>query len=301
MLYDIRLRITYDYAAPAATGRHLLRLMPAEIPGLQRHQTGLVSVTPRPAERAERRDFFGNAVTEVVFREHHDEIVFGLAARVERLAEPPSLDISPDFGGLAREIAGYRALDASAPHHFLGPSPRIAPVSEITAYARDQIDPGATVFEAVQAVGLALHRDMTFDGEATTVDTTPPEAFAQRHGVCQDFAQIMIAGLRGVGIPAGYVSGFLRTIAPKGRPRLEGADAMHAWVQAWCGREAGWVEFDPTNATIVGVDHVVAARGRDYGDVAPVMGILRIAGGQKTDHAVDVIPLGPQEASARAL
>ena len=132
---------------------------------------------------------------------------------------------------------------------------------------------------------------MKFDPDATTVDTPPAEAFARRHGVCQDFAQVMIACLRGIGIPAGYVSGFLRTNPPPGKPRLEGADAMHAWVRAWCGWQTGWVEFDPTNAIPAGTDHIVAARGRDYGDVAPVKGILRIAGDQTTEHAVDVLPV----------
>ena len=165
----------------------------------------------------------------------------------------------------------------------------------MTAYAREQIDPGMTALDAVRAVGLALHRDMRFDPEATTVDTPPAEAFARRHGVCQDFAQVMIACLRGIGIPAGYVSGFLRTNPPPGQPRLEGADAMHAWVRAWCGWETGWVEFDPTNAVFAGTDHILVARGRDYGDVAPVKGVLRIAGAQTTEHAVDVDPRRPSE------
>ena len=102
---------------------------------------------------------------------------------------------------------------------------------------------------------------------------------------------MMIACLRGIGVPAGYVSGFLRTNPPPGQPRLEGADAMHAWVRAWCGWETGWIEFDPTNAVVAGTDHILVARGRDYGDVAPVKGVLRIAGAQKTEHAVDVIPV----------
>ncbi len=161
----------------------------------------------------------------------------------------------------------------------------------MTAYAREQLSAGMTVADAVRSVGLALHRDMKFDPDATTVDTPPAEAFDRRHGVCQDFAQVMIACLRGVGIPAGYVSGFLRTIPPRGQPRLEGADAMHAWVRAWCGWQAGWVEFDPTNAMLAGTDHIVVARGRDYGDVSPVKGILRTAGDQTSEQAVDVIPV----------
>ena len=171
----------------------------------------------------------------------------------------------------------------------------------MTAYAREQVAPGMTAADAVEAIGLALHRDMSFDPDATTVDTPPSEAFARRHGVCQDFAQVMIASLRGIGIPAGYVSGFLRTNPPPGQPRLEGADAMHAWVRAWSGGQTGWIEYDPTNAMPAGTDHILVARGRDYGDVAPVKGMLRIAGDQKTEHAVDVIPepdAGPRTAVA---
>src|SRR5438445_2505899 len=104
---------------------------------------------------------------------------------------------------------------------------------------------------------------------ATTVQTRASDAFALKRGVCQDFSHIMIAGLRGLGIPAGYVSGFLRTIPPKGKPRLEGADAMHAWVKAWCGRDAGWQEFDPTNGIRASNDHITVGYGRDYSDVAP--------------------------------
>lgn len=291
MIYDIGLTIAYDYDRPAVAGRHILRLLPADIPGVQRRITGLLTIRPAPAERRPLVDFFGNSAVEVAFRAEHDEILFRVAARVERLVPSPVLDIAPDLGGLAVEIAEYRGLDARSPHHFLAPSPRVAPSPEMTAYARAQLAPGMTALDAVRAVGLALHRDMTFDADATTVDTPPAEAFSRRHGVCQDFAQVMIAALRGVGVPAGYVSGFLRTDPPPGRPRLEGADAMHAWVSAWCGRETGWIEFDPTNAVLAGVDHIVVAMGRDYGDVAPVKGVLRIAGEQATEHAVDVIPV----------
>jgi transglutaminase-like putative cysteine protease len=291
MIYDIGLTIAYEYDHPAVAGRHILRLLPADLPGIQRRITGMLTIRPEPAERRQIVDFFGNTGVEVAFRQEHDEILFRVAARVERIAEPPVLDISPPLCRMADEIFDYRSLDADAPHHFLGPSPRTAPAPEMTAYARAQVAPGMTVADAVRSVGLALHRDMAFDAEATTVDTPPAEAFARREGVCQDFAQVMIACLRGIGVPAGYVSGFLRTNPPPGQPRLEGADAMHAWVRAWCGWETGWIEFDPTNAVVVGTDHILVARGRDYGDVAPVKGILRIAGAQKTEHAVDVIPV----------
>jgi len=291
MLYDIRMRITYHYDRPAVGGRHLLRLMPAELPGEQRRIAAALSVDPEPAEQSSLIDFFGNDTAEVVFRDVHDEIEFGIIARVERIAAPPGFDMSPDLGRLAEEIADYRGLTPDSPLHFLGPSPRASLTPEITAYAREQLRPGMTTNDVVQALGMALNRDMEFDAEATTVETPATKAFADRRGVCQDFAQIMIAGLRGVGVPAGYVSGFLRTRPPPGQPRLVGADAMHAWVRAWCGRENGWTEFDPTTALKVGTDHVVIARGRDYGDVSPVRGILRIAGEHTTDQAVDVVPV----------
>lgn len=292
MLYDIGLRITYSYDRPAVGGRHLLRLMPADLPGIQRRVSSSLTIEPEPAERSGMVDFFGNDAVEIVFRDMHDEIEFRLAARVDRTGEAPGFDVSPTLGRLSEEIAEYRGLDPESPLHFLGPSPRAAPTPEMTAYAREKLRPDMTAMDAVGAIGMGLYADMEFDPEATTVETPATEAFARRRGVCQDFAQIMIACLRGIGVPAGYVSGFLRTNPPPGKPRLEGADAMHAWVRAWCGYETGWIEFDPTNALIVGADHVVIARGRDYGDVSPVRGILRIAGEQTSEQAVDVIPVG---------
>lgn len=292
MLYDVGLTIAYVYDAPAVAGRHLLRLVPAELPGAQRRISAWLEVTPDPAERRDFRDFFGNDAAEVAFREAHCEIAFRVSARVERLARPPALDISPDLARLAAEIAAWRGLQPASPHHFLGASPRVAPAPEIAAWARAAAPQGATAFATVRAIGEAVHREFAYDPEATTVETPPAEAFARRRGVCQDFAQVMIAALRSLGVPAGYVSGFLRTSPPPGQPRLEGADAMHAWVRAWCGVESGWVEYDPTNALVVGADHIEVARGRDYADVAPVAGVLRTAGAQSSEQAVDVLPVG---------
>ncbi len=292
MLYDIGLTLSTEYENAAAAGRHILRVLPAHRPDLQRRIAGSVEITPVPSERSGLVDFFGNEAIEVVFHHPHEEIVVRLDARVDRIGEP-SLDFSPPLSALAEEIASQRSLDPAAPHHFLGASPRVGPTPEMTVYARDVTGAATTSFEAVRALGLALHRDMRFDPEATDVDTPPQEAFARRHGVCQDFTHVMIACLRGIGVPAGYVSGFLRTNPPPGRPRLEGADAMHAWARAWCGVQTGWVEFDPTNAVFASVDHVLVALGRDYDDVAPMRGVLRIAGAQKSEQKVDVVPVAP--------
>lgn len=291
MLYDVGLRISYSYASPAAGGRHVLYMTPAEAPGRQRTITSLLEIKPAPDERFARTDFFGNTLVEAAFRAPHAKIVFRLRSRVERYAEIETEDVSPTLDALIEEIASVRSLAPESPQHFLADSPRVSARSEFGAYARSNIQPGMSTRQIVEAVGKAIDRDMTFDPNATDVNTPPEEAFARRHGVCQDFTHIMIGCLRSIGVPAGYVSGFLRTNPPEGQPRLEGADAMHAWVRAWCGAKLGWVEYDPTNGMFSGDDHIIVAYGRDYGDVAPVRGVVRISGAQTSTQAVDVVPL----------
>ncbi|HMN87753.1 MAG TPA: transglutaminase family protein [Bauldia sp.] len=291
MLYEVRMTTSYVYGRAAVGGRHLLRLMPAEIAGSQRMIAGALDIVPQPRERYDQVDFFGNRTTGLVFAEAHDEIVFTVRSRVERLPASGLLDISPPLADLRLEIEAVRSLAPDSPQHFLAPSPRVAPDPAIGDYARGLVRNARSALDAVAAVNAAIHRDMRYDTRATTVVTPLAEAFAARRGVCQDFSHIMIACLREIGVPAGYVSGFLRTEPPPGQPRLEGADAMHAWVRAWCGTQTGWVEFDPTNAIRVSSDHIVVARGRDYSDVAPVKGVLWTAGSQTAKQAVDVIPL----------
>lgn len=293
MRYDIRLAIDFTYGAPAAGGRHHLRMLPLAIPGEQRVLAAALEVDPAPAERGGFFDFFGNRVDEIALPRGHAAARFLARAQVERLAAPAGPDRSVPPARIAAEAAAVASLAPDAPAHFLPPSPRIAPDPAIAAFAREAAAGAPTVFAAAAAFGAALHGAMRFRPGATTVDTPPARAFAARAGVCQDFAQIMIAGLRALGIPAAYVSGFLRTRPPPGQPRLEGADAMHAWVRLWGGRAAGWSAYDPTNACVPGAGHILVAVGRDYGDVAPVRGVLRSAGGQASRQAVDVVPLDP--------
>lgn len=297
MLYDIGLRISYKYQTPAAGGRHMLYMTPAG-EDAQRAITSLLEITPEPDERAARTDFFGNTVVEVAFHSPHEEVEFRLRARVERQAAEPAEDTSPNLLELAAELDQTRSLSGDSPQHFLADSPRVRAKAQFRAYALAQIEADTmTALQVVETIGRAIDRDMAFEPGSTQVDTPPEEAFARRRGVCQDFTHIMIACLRSIGVPAAYVSGFLRTNPPKGQPRLEGADAMHAWVRAWCGTGMGWVDYDPTNGVRVHDQHIVVACGRDYGDVAPVRGVVRTSGGQKSSQAVDVVPLkGKDEA-----
>ncbi|WP_417434432.1 transglutaminase family protein [Hoeflea sp.] len=292
MLYDIKLNIDYTFQAPAAGARQILHAMPLTIPGRQRLIAGSIEIDPEPALRREREDFFGNQLTEIAFSEPHSKVVIGLKARVEVTGGAEPASASADLPALTKALDAETDLGPRSPLHFLPASPYARPDAAIADWAKTHTSPDKSCGEIVSALGLALHQEMRFDAEATTVETPAAEAFSARHGVCQDFTHIMIIALRSLGIPSGYVSGYLRTLPPPGQERLEGADAMHAWVSAWCGPGVGWVEYDPTNAAFAGTDHIVVAYGRDYADVAPVRGAMRTAGGQTSNQSVDVAPVG---------
>jgi transglutaminase-like putative cysteine protease len=289
MLYDIRLELHYDYEGFVHGDRHLIRVAPQSIPGVQRVIASSISFDPEPDSETNFVDFFGNLVTTIAYHDYHDRLDVRLAARVGVEDEHPPADLSPTLEGLQHELASLWSLHANSPHHFLASSPRIALSKPISDYARESVARTTSVRAAAMDLCLSIHRDFVYDKKSTDVHTTPLEAFQLRKGVCQDFVHVMIAGLRGIGIPAAYVSGFLRTIPPKGKPRLEGADAMHAWVRVWCGQHDGWIEFDPTNAMLAGADHITIGHGRDYADISPIVGVLRTSGTHETKQSVDVI------------
>lgn len=291
MLYDISLHMGYLYDTPASGARHILRLLPLSIPDRQRLIVGSVTIAPGAEERSDFIDFFGQPATSIFLRAQHEKLDIRMQARV--LAEPAPLtaDLSPLLKDLAAELDDLRSVDRDSPHHFTGNSPRLPENAEIAAFARSNITASQTVREIATSLCGRIFREFKYDAEATTVDTTPAEAFKLKRGVCQDFSHIMIVALRSLGIPAGYVSGFLRTIPPPGKERLEGADAMHAWVRVWCGKSTGYIELDPTNNIPAGADHIVVGYGRDYADVAPVVGVLKSYGTHRTVQSVNVIPL----------
>jgi transglutaminase-like putative cysteine protease len=291
MLYDLSLHMGYAYDVPASGARHLIRVLPLSLLDRQRLVAGSLTVSPSADEKTTFIDFFGQQATSIFLRAPHERLDIRMHARVMIEAPTMTADLSPTLDALRRELADLWSVDASSPHHLTGNSPRLPEDPEIAAYARETAKPGRTVREIAIALCSRIHRDFKYDSEATTVDSTPTEAFRLKRGVCQDFAHVMIVALRSLGIPAGYVSGFLRTIPPPGKERLEGADAMHAWVRVWCGDALGYVELDPTNDIPAGSDHIVVAYGRDYSDIAPVIGVLKGYGNQKAEQAVDVIPV----------
>jgi len=292
-LYALRLTIRYVFDRPTGAARQVFRILPADVPGIQDLVVSDVAISPEPSERIWFTDFFGTRALCVAMNAGLTELEVQMTASVQRRALAARFDTSAPVAALAGHIAAETGLGPTSPHHFLPPSPRVPIVPAITAFARDATAGAGSTVDLVNRLGAALHDHMTFDPDATQVDTPPEIAFAQGGGVCQDFAQIMVAGLRGLGVPAAYVAGYLRTQPPPGQPRMVGADAMHAWVRVWAGADMGWIDHDPTNDCFVAGDHIDVGFGRDYGDVAPVTGLLRMDGGQTGSHTVDLEEAGP--------
>lgn len=292
MKYDIRHITTYSYESPVASSLCTLRLSPREGRGQRVLDSG-IEIAPVPVSRIARPDFFGNLVTTVRIEEAHRELRVTSLASVEVRREPqPHADLTPAWEDVRREIADVATLDARSPAHFLFPTKLVPLYDPATDYAAESFPPGQPILAGAIDFMRRIRKDFRYDPEATLISTPLSEAFDARGGVCQDFAHIMIAGLRGLGLPAAYVSGYIRTIPPEGKPRLEGADASHAWVNVWCGAAAGWLGLDPTNALQVNDDFVEIAFGRDYSDVAPLDGVILVSGRQTLKVSVDVKPVG---------
>jgi transglutaminase-like putative cysteine protease len=290
MIYDVRQTTTYAYASPAVYAQHVLRLVPIARER-QRVTAAVLDIDPPPVRRREGRDFFENRTTMVEIDAPHKTLTVKLAARiVVEATAPADFDATSPWERVRADTLASLDLGPHSPVHFIYPSRQVSLDPEIRDYVQLSFPPGRPILAGAAEVMRRIKNDFTYEVGATTVTTTPSMSFSLRRGVCQDFAHIMISGLRGLGLPTAYVSGYLRTVPRSGAARLEGADAMHAWVMAWCG-DAGWWGLDPTNALIASDDHVVLAVGRDYADVAPIGGIMLGSGQQRLATAVDVIPV----------
>ncbi|WP_158816525.1 transglutaminase family protein [Methylocapsa sp. S129] len=291
MIYDVRHLTRYRYEAPVAANTCTLRLLLRSIDG-QSVLASRIDVAPTPNEWNERVDIFGNRVARMRIEKPHRELVITSTARVDvHRPAPPAPGLTPAWESVARDATASASLASDSPAFALYASRLVGIFEAATDYARTSFSPRRPIYEAALELNGRIKADFAYDTKSTGVTTSPADAFAKRSGVCQDFAHVMIAGLRGLGLPALYVSGYIRTVPPPGKARLAGADASHAWVSVWCGQEFGWLGLDPTNAIAEGDDHIVIAVGRDYSDAAPVEGVILSSGGQKLDVAVDVIPV----------
>jgi len=294
MTYNLIHRTIYEYAAPVTVSHHSARVEPRELPR-QKVERYALTIDPQPSVAKTRTDFFGNRVCGFS--------VQGIHRHLEITASSKVLVLPPDKVMTAEVLEGSRAWEETVklfsdpvspevvtPYQFVFASPLLRPSPELAEYARKSFSAGTPVLAGARDLTRRIFKDFKYDPKATTIATPLAEVLKKRRGVCQDFAHLAIASLRSIGLPARYVSGYLRTHPPAGKPRLVGADASHAWFAAFCP-DLGWVDFDPTNDLLPGEEHITVAFGRDYSDVSPVSGVITGGGSHVVKVSVDVEPL----------
>lgn len=283
----------YSYAEPVSLCHSLLHLKPRRHGSSgQRCLSSQVRIDPWPAVNREYEDFFGNRVNYFSIQQSHCALEVTALSEVE--VNPPEL---PDPGStLAWDLAleylhEGRDPDLVNARIFALPSPLVPIEPAATAYAAQSFPPGRPILEATRELMGRIFAEFEYDPHFTTVATPVAEVMEHRRGVCQDFAHVAIAGLRGLGLAARYVSGYLETLPPPGQPKLRGSDASHAWFSILVP-DLGWVDFDPTNDQTLGEQHITTAVGRDFQDVTPMRGIFYGGGAHDLAVAVDVDRMG---------
>jgi transglutaminase-like putative cysteine protease len=290
MIYRVRHVTTYDYEDPVLVSHHILRLTPHNsVRQTCRHAA--ISILPQPVDCNRHVDYFGNATTAFTLLEPHERLVVEATSELEVNALPlPDFADSPHWESVRDSLPFARTDEELTAYQFVFDSSRVSGRPELAEYARESFPPDRPLLEAVLDLTRRINHDFRFDTKATEVSTPVETFFEKRRGVCQDFSHLQIACMRSLGLPARYVSGYLRTLPPPGRPRLVGADASHAWCAAW-SPGAGWMDFDPTNNCVPSDGHITVAWGRDYSDVSPIHGVLLGGARHTLDTGVDVMPI----------
>jgi transglutaminase-like putative cysteine protease len=289
LIYEVAHRTIFSYRSNVSLSQHLLHLAPRPCPRqvLRRHA---LFVEPEPTLTKEGSDFFGNPTTYLTVEEPHDRLSIVSMSTIEitALAAPPAAQTVP-WERMGEYLAAQQARDVLDASQFVFGSPFTAS-SHVAEYAAASFPAGRPVLEGALDLMSRIHSDFKYEGGVTDISTPLDQVLADRRGVCQDFAHLQIACLRSQGVPARYVSGYLRTHPPQGKPRKIGADASHAWLAVWVPQH-GWIDLDPTNDMVPGDEHITVAWGRDYGDVSPISGMVLGGGEQKIAVAVDVSPV----------
>ncbi|KJD36251.1 transglutaminase [Tamlana sedimentorum] len=294
--YQLIHTTTYNYENGLTFCHNLATLKPKTILG----QTLLdynLQISPRPIEISDKTDFFGNNITRFSIQELHTELKVTAKSKIIR-----DFSLIPDINTnvLAKQITLTESIayfkqtkpDLISIKQFILESILIAKITpEIKAYAEVSFKPNRSVFEASFELMQRIFNDFEFNTKATNVATPIEDVIKRKKGVCQDFAQIAIACVRSVGLPARYVSGYIETLPPPGKEKLIGSDASHAWFSVYIPQH-GWVDFDPTNNHIPRNQHIVLAHGRDYYDVPPLKGVIYSTGRNKMNVSVDLRPIG---------
>ena len=270
--YRIEHSTTYAYEGEVTGSYGQFHLRPRDL-DWQRCLAHEVTITPEPADLFRHVDLYGNTRSYFHVVRPHTELVITAVSVVEivpRTVDETALSLPWEQ---ARPSAAVTDPEAWQATDFVFASPLVDLPPGIRDYAGSSFTPGRPVGEAAVDLMRRIHADFTYKSGSTTVSTRVGELLTTRTGVCQDFAHFMVAGLRSLGLAGRYVSGYLATRPPPGRPRLVGADASHAWVGCWV-RGAGWLYLDPTNNRLADTSHATVAWGRDYGDVPPVKGVI---------------------------
>jgi transglutaminase-like putative cysteine protease len=295
MRYDVRHVTRYQYEADVTLSHHVLRLTPRELSRQRCLEHGLI-IEPTPTSLHQHTDYYGNALNVLTIGVVHGTFQVEARSRVE-VESPviPEPESTPAWDEHAIDAGEDAVLADPSVDEFLHDSPLVRRQPELVEYATPSFEPGRPVLAAVLDLTQRIFADFKFDPKATTVATPLKEVLRLRRGVCQDFAQLQIGCLRALGIPARYVSGYLETLPPPGKPKLVGADASHAWIAFHCPG-VGWIDVDPTNNQLPSFRHITVAWGRDYSDVSPIRGVILGAGNHELEVSVDVTPLpGPED------
>ncbi|AWM40604.1 transglutaminase [Gemmata obscuriglobus] len=291
--YTITHVTTYDYTEPVSLCQNVAHLS-ARDSERQQVERPLLSINPEPAVIEERVDYFGNPVHYFTIQEPHRELTVRAEHVISVSVEPPPDPATTPAWELIRDQLNWNRspawIDA---YQFVVDSRYVAADGRYARYAAESFTPNRPVLEAALELMARVHKEFVYDPRATTLATPVAEVFEKRRGVCQDFAHLLLACLRSLGLAARYVSGYLSTLPPPGKSRLIGADASHAWVSVFCG-DIGWVDLDPTNDQIPAERHVLLAWGRDYDDVSPLKGVILGGGQHVVKVSVDVCPDQPE-------
>ena len=290
MVYNVSHRTTYRYTYPVSVGEHVACLKPRSFSRNKLVQNTL-SIHPAPSTLTERSDYFGNILSFFTIEEPHKVLIVEAKSQVEIDRQPTSpAGLSRRWEESTRSLAKDHSDEVLGAYQFQFASPRVRINREFAAYALESFTPGRPMREALMELTARIYADFRFDPKVTNVRTPPEEVFRKRQGVCQDFAHVEIACLRSINVAARYVSGYLRTYPPPGKPRMVGVDASHAWISAY-SRDEGWLDMDPTNNVAPTDGHVTLAWGRDYGDVSPLRGLILGGGANALKVEVDIEPL----------
>lgn len=291
MRYLIRHTTRYHYPEAVTLCHNRVMLQPAGRDD-QRCPSFNLKVDPEPNVVRSFQDFFGNSIHYFEIHKVHSKLEITAASEVIRHVDLGfALPSSPPWEEVQACLTGADAhLEIRRYALFALPSPMVRFHTELQALADQALTPNRPLLEAVMDLNLRIHQSFAYAPGSTSVSTPLVQVLNQKAGVCQDFAHIAISVLRSKGLAARYVSGYLETQPPPGQPRLQGADASHAWFEVLLPG-FGWIGFDPTNASLVRHRHIILAVGRDYADVPPVKGVVTGGREHRLSVAVDVIPL----------